>query len=338
MREEEPEHADQDDEISNALSAASASIVESAIAPAVIANGSAQLPPNAPNAIQHIANLPGRVAAAPSPFTPLIEIPLFRELPQEVRIEVWRNSRSDRVLSITRQRKLDAPTFTYLDVLKVKESEPVGTLAATYESRDVALSQYPLAFGTNTEYLGAAGARLRPNAFPARTRFSAAHDIVYLNDFANVGLEAMTRVIHIEDRNAIQRLAMAINATENVDIDGFVSQLHFYTSLRELILVVDLDAPNNRHPNRQGFVAITAPWDAAIQAYYDSNPEALRPTIRFEVPGWNSRSPEATSSEDRSRFLGAVALNYHASIRRHGRQDRRERGAILAVRERGWSL
>jgi hypothetical protein len=269
---------------------------------------------------------------------PMTDFRLFSEFPDEVKLKVWHNSQGDRVLSVTRERHFHAATFTLVDVLRVRESAPVGTLRANYQSREVALEQYPLAFGTNTTHLGAAGARLDPNTYPARTRFSAAHDIVFIDDFANTGLTEIAQAIKTQDRSAIQRLAMPINATDDRDIDGFVAQLHFFPSLRELILVVDHDATSIRYPSQEGFAAITAPWNAAIQQYYNTTPVAPRPMVRFEVPGWRARAPEPASSEERDFFLQVSVLNHHESPREYGRRDSREGGGVSGVQSHFGSM
>jgi hypothetical protein len=249
---------------------------------------------------------------------------------------IWHGSRGNRVLSITRRRRVHAQSFTAVDELRVNESTPVGTLTANHESRGAALEQYPLAFGTNTAHL-AAGAQLGRTSFPPQTPFSSAHDIVYIEDLANAGLQNMAPWMNDEDRRAIQRLAVPINSSQAMEIASFITLLPSFSSLQELILVVDEDQPSVRRHSRRGFQTITVAWNTAIQRHYDSNPTVSRPVLRFEIPGWLAEVYEGTPPENRSRLdLSVSALNRHASIRVQDGMPTKP--APWAVRRRAWSL
>ena len=270
----------------------------------------------------------------------------LNRLPPELRMMVWRRSRGNRVLTIPRRRVLHHPTFTLLDILDVAQSpsELVGTFLANHESHSVALTHYPLAFGTNTSHLAGASAQLGQNVYTVRTPFSAAHDIIFIDDLANVGLQIITPLITDNDRRSIQRLAISINTTKGTEVTAFISQLCLFPSLRELILIVDDDAWGHgdwhgRRHSHQGFQAITAAWATSITNHYNDvqaeDPRALRPVVRFEIPGWDRKLDGSTPAENRSRLLGVIALNRHTSIRG---QDGLEQGARSAIRERAWSL
>lgn len=199
-----------------------------------------------------------------------------------------------------------------IDILDVVESWPVTARNANRESREL----HPLAFGTNFSYMGTAAAPLGQHLYPARTPYSAPYDIVYIDSHANFGLEAVAEVMNPQDREVIQRLAAPINSTESTGIAGFVAQLHLFPSLREIILVVDLDLCGTLPDGDEGFRTITTAWTAALQEYYNGHSAAQSPTLTFEIPGWDDLPIGGRYSRSSNRQIDLQATPFTAPYRR----------------------